>query len=188
VKQFLVGSAVALVAAFLGYAGGWLLKKRDDDRRRRSLATALLVEICFLENTFHDLYTMKTPGYASTDPFHTMIYDAAKGDLLLFSKETLRVLSYLYHLTSDARDFLNEVRLRGVEPFPVDPHWVLRTKIFFAAKLVGEAKRLLEKEGGHWPGGLPTQKVEYPNLPPLPAPAFESFDPSKRTPARNAHA
>ncbi len=34
VKQFLVGTAIALVSAFLGYVASWLRKKRNDEKRR----------------------------------------------------------------------------------------------------------------------------------------------------------
>ena len=158
-----------LLGAGIGASLAYLLTRRqrreEKQRRRRALASILLSEIQLLYVTLKDIHQaffLKALHKVTIEPFHTVMYDQAGSDRLLFQPETAQVLAQFYALTHILRTELNEFRDLPVEHRIGRDHALL-VRTLYTAERIQEAMRQLSAEGGVWPMAYP--KRTYPMYP-----------------------
>jgi hypothetical protein len=162
-----------LLGAFLGFALTGLQAYLDRRRRRKSLATALLIELRWLEYSFRNWYKDEQIGnWPGTVPMD--VYDRFSSELLLLRSDRFYAVQAFYSLVEDLRRLrtgISEKRGQGKEVTKEDHH-IIRVKCAYALELMAAARRALEAEGGRMPTTRPTKVVHFPELPPLPPELF----------------
>ncbi|GAC1516561.1 MAG: hypothetical protein NVS1B4_12170 [Gemmatimonadaceae bacterium] len=164
------GGALALVSAGLGFFAGDVRKRIDDRRRRAAIATALLIELRWLEQNLRALHGHPQAAL-STRQLITPVFDQFATDSVLFFRPgTVRGILHFRALVRDIQVSKDVVR---PESSSIErAHHYFRMKAGFAALLIPDLKNRLEADGGTLPPGPPLEVVRYPAVPSLGPPAF----------------
>jgi hypothetical protein len=169
-SEFILGSAVALIAAGIGYFANQVQQRSAERRRRQLLANLFLIELYWLEDALRSTYSH--PKAATYNiRLTTETYERHEADLLLFPPATVRLLVNFYGILKDLN--VSWVLVRGSDA-PTDENADLwfRAKAGFGAKLVPKLKHALEEVGGQLPESDAYEVVKRGTLPELPPPAF----------------
>jgi hypothetical protein len=162
--------ALVLLSAALGFAAGRVGTWRDRRKRRLEVATALLIELRWLERILRKLARHKQAASSTVRPL-TDVQDRFQADLVLFKPQTLRTLLELRGLIRDIE--VSRDTLQGsLDTLDDKAHHFFRVKASFAAQLIPKLKGMLEREGATVPSDSPVVVLRYPQLPELPPPAF----------------
>ena len=168
-SEFVAGTLLALFSATLGFAAGRLGTWRDRQKRRIAVATALLIELRWLERILRRLACHNQAASSTVRPL-TDVQDQFQADFILFKPRTLRTLLHLRGMIRDM-ELSQETLQRIPEAIDDSAHHYFRVRAIFAAQLIPTLKGMLEREGATAPEDWPVIAV-YPQLPDLPPPAF----------------
>ncbi|GAC1462857.1 MAG: hypothetical protein PVSMB1_13410 [Gemmatimonadaceae bacterium] len=154
------GGALALVSAELGLFAGDVRKRIDDRRRRAAIATALLIELRWLEQNLRALHGHPQAAL-STRQLITPVFDQFATDSVLFFRPgTVRGILHFRALVRDIQVPKDVVR---PESSSIErAHHYFRMKAGFAALLIPDLKNRLEVDGGaSCRGSLERQRREW---------------------------
>jgi hypothetical protein len=164
-QKTLLGLVPAILSAILAYQVGRRHAKEDRRQRARELATALLVELRYVEKSFRDMYHQESPlsfyWYVPLPWFDKLFPDAR-----YFSAETTQAAYEFYGLVlelqarRDAAAKMTEVR-------PED-HYAYRVKAAFTVERLACLVDALTREGGTLPPLVGVKQVTQGQLPELP--------------------
>lgn len=172
-QKALFGLIPAVLSAMFAYQVGRRRAKEDRRQRARELATALLIELRYVERSFRDMYHEQEPlsfyWYVSLPWFDKLFPDAR-----YFSAETTRAAYEFYGLVlelqarRDAAAKMTEVR-------PED-HYAFRVKAAFTIERLAHLVDALKHEGGILPPLLGVKQAARGQLPELPPIVFPDLD------------
>ncbi len=178
VVALLIGSFTTILGALLGFYAGHLKDAGERKDRRAILATALLVELRWLNGV---LRQVAGGGVPQGDPFDHPVLEATMRELGLFDRSAAANLVHFRSLVLDVR---NDARAAHEAQEPDSANaglfYVLnasvKAKATFAANAIKDLKETLLASGGEMPPPIRERPGTLESLPQLLPSAFQLFD------------
>ena len=175
----------ALLGALVGALATYVLdiRKRDQERvdafeksaqerrlARQSVATALLIDVKRLETFLAQVYETGDPSRTHGEWPKQMFYDVLQQELRWFGPSSIQPVADFFKAAESAIldvRILNDVRTNKQTPTS-QALWEARCRASFALRMVPDAARALQTEGGVFPRAVDDELYTYPHLPDVP--------------------
>jgi hypothetical protein len=139
----------AVVGGLVAYVGGWMQDVLYRSRRRRSLATALLIELGWLDGHLDEIEAARSPS-GRVRPIALRFHDAFIGEIPLFRSATVAAVLQCFGYANELTSRIDRLQSGSVEPGPTWDHELKRLASILKHEL-RNTREHLQKEGGRPP-------------------------------------